>query len=86
VNKCRACSTDFASLAAFDKHRTGVHEYLWSTDLPDGRRCLRESELLEVGMELDSKGRWRMAMTDARLASLQGLRAKHSAQDATRAA
>jgi hypothetical protein len=78
VNLCRACSTDFASLAAFDKHRTGVHEYLWSTNLPDGRRCLRESELLEVGMELDSRGRWRIALTDEKRAELVVLGASES--------
>jgi hypothetical protein len=86
VNLCRACSTDFASLAAFDKHRVGVHEYMWSTDLPDGRRCLRESELLDAGLEIDSRGRWRIALTDTDRARLRGLGASGVAQDATRAA
>jgi hypothetical protein len=78
VNYCRACSTDFASLAAFDKHRVGVHEYVWSTDREDGRRCLRGDGLLEVGMELDVRGRWRIALTDERRAELVALRAPGS--------
>ena len=85
ANYCRACSTDFASLAAFDKHRVGVHEHKWSPDREDGRRCLIGDELLEVGMELDLRGRWRIVLTGERRASLQGLQAKQSAQDALRA-
>jgi hypothetical protein len=78
VNLCRACNTDFASLAACDKHRVGVHEYLWSTDRADGRRCLRESELLEVGMELDPRGRWRIALTNEKRVELVALSASKS--------
>lgn len=36
---CRACSTDFASLAAFDLHRVGG----W-----DARRCLTAAEMREA--------------------------------------
>jgi hypothetical protein len=86
MNLCRACNTDFASLTAFDKHRVGVHEYTWSPDREDGRRCLIGDELLDAGMELDSKGRWRIALTDAERARPQGLGANGSAQDLTRAA
>jgi hypothetical protein len=27
MNLCRCCSTDFASVAAFDRHRVGVYMY-----------------------------------------------------------
>jgi hypothetical protein len=30
MNLCRSCTTDFASVAAFDKHRVGVYAYPWS--------------------------------------------------------
>jgi hypothetical protein len=78
MNLCRTCNTDFASLAAFDKHRTGVHEYLWSPDREDGRRCLIGDELLEAGMELDPKGRWRTALTGEKRAELAALRPRTS--------
>jgi hypothetical protein len=73
MNLCRSCSTDFASLAAFAKHRVGVHEYVWSTDREDGRRCLRGDGLLEAGMELDARGRWRVALTDEKRSELIAL-------------
>jgi hypothetical protein len=65
-NLCVACSKDFASVAAFDRHRTGTHEYDFAQglrfDIPreDGRRCMDEDEMIEVGMELDPRGRWRI--------------------------
>jgi hypothetical protein len=86
MNLCRACGEDFAGVSAFDKHRVGVHAYSWSLEHPDGRRCLIGEELLEAGMELDTRGRWRIAVSDAEVARLQGLGAKGSAQEATRAA
>jgi hypothetical protein len=79
MNLCRACSTDFASLTAFDRHRVGSYAYAWSPDREDGRRCLIGDELLEAGFELDPRGRWRLVLTDERRAALQGLRAKQSA-------
>jgi hypothetical protein len=64
MNFCRGCGEDFASVAAFDRHRVGVHAYTFAQGLlvnptvEDGRRCMDEEELYVVGMELDSRGRW----------------------------
>ena len=74
VNLCRTCDTDFSSVAAFDRHRTGVHEYLFAEGLQldspreDGRRCLAPEEMLERGMELDPRGRWKISPTEAQRA------------------
>jgi hypothetical protein len=73
VNLCRACSEDFASVSAFDRHRTGDHE-LDFPEHPDGRRCRDDREMREVGMELDSSGRWRIALSEADRERLAGLR------------
>jgi len=78
MNLCRACGSDFASVTAFDKHRVGVHAYLWSPELEDGRRCLEVDELPDVGMELDPRGRWRMALTEERQQVLNTLREQNS--------
>lgn len=65
MNLCRPCGQDFASLAAFDEHRTGRHDYILSEGLAqdppveDGRRCFSVSELEEFGWTKDEKGRWR---------------------------
>jgi hypothetical protein len=51
MNLCTVCGLDFGSVKAFDRHRVGVHDYLFSEgvrmDPPrfDGRRCLSESEM-----------------------------------------
>jgi hypothetical protein len=64
MNFCRGCGEDFASVAAFDRHRVGVHAYTFAQGLlvnptvEDGRRCMDEEELYVVGMEIDSRGRW----------------------------
>lgn len=64
MNLRRSCSTDFSSVAAFDRHGTGTHEYtsLEGVQLgrEDGRRCMDDDEMMGVGMELDSRGRWRI--------------------------
>ena len=66
MNLCRACDTDFSSVAAFDRHRAGVHEYLFAEGLQmnppreDGRRCMAPEEMLGGGMGLDPKGRWKL--------------------------
>ena len=73
MNYCRSCSTDFASLAAFDKHRVGAYAYPWSPEHEDGRRCLIGDELTEAGMELDPRGRWRIALTDEKRSELAAL-------------
>jgi hypothetical protein len=50
----------------------------WSPDREDGRRCLIGDELPEAGMELDERGRWRIALTDSERDRLQGRGAKGS--------
>lgn len=71
MNLCRACDTDFSSLTAFDRHGTGVHEYLFAEGLQrnppreDGRRCMAPEEMLGAGMDLDPQGRWKIPLTEA---------------------
>jgi hypothetical protein len=73
LNLCTTCKADFASVSAFDKHRVGKHAYTYlegiKMDPPreDGRRCLDSDEMLERGMELDSRGRWAIVADGARL-------------------
>jgi hypothetical protein len=58
-NLCRSCEADFASVSAFERHRVGAHDL----DYPEhenGRRCMDAEEMLEAGMELDQRGRWRL--------------------------
>jgi hypothetical protein len=61
---CCACWRDFSSTAAFDRHRTGVHQYDFAEGLEldppreDGRRCMDEDEMGAAGMALDRRGRW----------------------------
>ena len=84
MNLCRACEADFASLAAFDRHRVGKHGYLASPERPDGRRCLETKEIMEAGFELDEAARWRLALTEARAASLAALREASQEQNTSR--
>jgi hypothetical protein len=64
LNLCRGCGVDFASVSAFDRHRTGSYEYTFEQgfelDPPheDGRRCLDADEMLVSGMAPDTRGRW----------------------------
>ena len=62
MNLCCACRRDFSSVAAFDRHRVGRHAYDFAASsglgIEDGRRCLNEDEMLEVGLSLDPRGRW----------------------------
>ena len=61
---CRGCDTDFASLTAFDRHRTGTFDYDYEKgvlmDPPryDGRRCRSYDEMESKKMELDKNGSW----------------------------
>jgi hypothetical protein len=80
LNFCRTCFRDFSSVAAFDRHRTGVFDYTFTEGLggeppvEDGRRCMDRDEVLAAGMELDRTGRWRIVLTDKdrrRLAQLR---------------
>jgi hypothetical protein len=57
MNLCRSCSEDFASFAAFDRHRTGDHQ-LRFPEHPGGRRCMDDREMRDAGMQLDPRGRW----------------------------
>ena len=50
LNGCRSCGRDFTSTRYFDRHRVGVHDYLFSRDRPDGRRCMEEEEILDSGL------------------------------------
>jgi len=72
LNLCRSCGRDFSSLSAFDRHRVGSHEQVWSLDALDGRRCMAVDEMVENRMELDPRGRWRVAMSDADRQRLRG--------------
>ena len=64
VNLCTTCRLDFASVAAFDRHRVGRHLYSYSEGLrldparEDGRRCLHQTEMVEHGFIKDTRGRW----------------------------
>lgn len=64
MNFCRSCGRDFSSVANFDRHRVGKHEYTYSEGLKfdppveDGRRCLYVHELEMLGLRLDKHGRW----------------------------
>jgi hypothetical protein len=67
ANGCSDCGQDFASISAFDRHRVGVHGHTHAQGLKldppreDGRRCMDAVEMTEAGMELDQRGRWRIA-------------------------
>lgn len=69
-NLCRCCDKDFASVTAFDRHRTGDHE-LDYPEWEDGRRCRDEQEMIEARMERDGSGRWRITLTEADLERLR---------------
>lgn len=64
LNLCRGCGVDFASVSAFDRHRTGTYVYTFAEGLEldppqeDGRRCLDADEMLYAGMAPDARGRW----------------------------
>ncbi len=77
ANLCRSCGLDFASVEAFDKHRRGTHEYTHQEGVAvgktDGRLCLTHTEIPAAGMELDPRGRWRIALTDTERTRLQQL-------------
>src|SRR5579883_2762651 len=81
MNLCTVCGEDFASLAAFDRHRVGRHAYSYRQGLrrepprEDGRRCLDPDEMRKAGLERDGRGHWRIALTDderERLVSARG--------------
>ena len=55
---CRSCDRVFASERAFDAHRIGEHS--------EGRKCAEN--LSPVGLEMDSRGRWRRAESSIQIA------------------
>ncbi len=81
MTECASCGLAFAGTSAFDFHRRGVHAFTLSEGLrmeqrrEDGRRCLHVSEMGEAGMELDSRGRWRVKASPKQLAGLARMRA-----------
>lgn len=64
MNLCRSCGEDFATVAAFDEHRTGYHAYTYSEGLKqeppveDGRRCFGVDELKKFGWTRRPDGLW----------------------------
>lgn len=58
LNLCTSCGQDFGGERAFDLHRVGDHDHLFSPDHPEGRRCLTEQEMIERGMYRGRYGRW----------------------------
>ena len=67
---CRACGLTFASVAAFDAHRTGsygepIYRQAWSSKrgkvigyTPQTRRCMTLTEIQALGMTSNDKGWW----------------------------
>jgi hypothetical protein len=80
MNYCRACREDFASLSAFDGHRTGTNTHTFREGLErgreDGRRCLDPDELTAMGWHQDSSGRWKLPLSEAQRQRLAGMRAE----------
>jgi hypothetical protein len=80
VNYCRACREDFASLSAFDAHRTGKHTHTFREGLErgreNGRRCLDPDELEAMGWHQDGQGRWKLPLSEAQAQRLAGMRAE----------
>jgi len=84
-NFCRSCNLDFASVGAFDAHRTGVHDYTFAEGLrmnpsrEDGRRCLDLDELPGHGLEHRNTRQgvdcWGFVVSDAERTRLAALSA-----------
>ena len=74
LNFCRQCGRDFASGRTFDQHRVGVHDYTLAEGLrmdpprEDGRRCLYDAELLELGLRPFTDDELRASPRDRRRA------------------
>jgi hypothetical protein len=69
VNVCAVCGEDFGSVSAFDAHRTGRHEHVFSPQDPEGRRCFSAGELIRRGWTRDGRGRLRRPSDGAPWAS-----------------
>ena len=57
---CTGCHRIFASLSAFDLHRTGKFER-------KKRRCMTEQQMLTRGMVQNAKGWWMRSAFDGQL-------------------
>ena len=55
--ECAVCGLQFNSTAAFDKHRTGNHK-------KDERVCLTVTQMSEIGMGINTRGRWVTALRE----------------------
>ena len=51
MEHCPACHKTFTGATAGDMHRVGTHGV--------DRRCLAEAEMLDKGMGVDARGRWK---------------------------
>jgi hypothetical protein len=58
VNFCTSCGKDFGGVVAFDEHRVGRHQYDYSPNHPDGRRCLSTHEMVKKQFRLNTRGAW----------------------------
>ena len=64
MNVCGPCGLDFTGAADFDSHRVGKHDYTFWEGMhrkppkTDGRRCISEPEMVEMGWFKDRHGRW----------------------------
>ena len=65
---CSECSRDFASLGAYDGHKTGKHSHEFSLARPDGRHCIDVSA--ESVWLLDDRGRWTTTKLSAQAVKL----------------
>jgi hypothetical protein len=87
---CPSWGLDSSSTAAFDRHRVGLHAYLFAEGLAfdppreDGRRCLDVDEIRALGMLIDGRGRWALVPSKKQLAGLARIAAGRAsvAQDA----
>ncbi len=81
MTECASCGLAFAGTSAFDLHRRGVHAFTFREGLrmepvrEDGRRCLHPVEMVEAGLELGSRGRWRVKASPKQLQGLARMRA-----------
>jgi hypothetical protein len=56
--QCTTCDEDFGGINAFDRHRIGDHEHLYSPEHPNGRRCRTPDEMEAIRMYCNRFGRW----------------------------
>lgn len=77
MNECPTCGLDFESVASFDDHRVGTHDYTLAEGLrrdppvEDGRRCLDRDEMEQAGWRHDRYGRWKSPIEHPELARVK---------------